>query len=220
MSIFIGKDCWNIIAKYGLSTKDLLSLRSTCKYLNNIVKSMNEEWFRAHQWFLISMSNKSKAKSAVKVHRHELNYNCIDDTHPKVQEFLQKNNYTRNYYSYELFHRKVNFKKKIITEGEVTLDDCKNRYHWNQVVPKSRNDIPHTGYNKHNIYIYYYLIECYRYYNKKHLTELKNTQQEIDELKPQVDRYEYLLGKIDELHEKYYDNEIFKDCRVNSYKGV
>ena len=196
MSIAIGKDCWNLIAKYGLSTEDLLALRATCKYLNNIVKGMNEEWFRAHQWFLISKSNKSKAKSAVKVHKYDLKPDCIHDGHPKIVELVENN---LGYYGYDLYSRKNQLKAKMIKDGDVTFDDCKIRYHWNQVVPKSRNDIPHTGYNKKRVYIYYYLIECYRYYNKKHLSELKSVEQEINQLKSMVERYEFLLTRRDEL---------------------
>jgi hypothetical protein len=64
----IGKDCWNLISEYGLTDKDLLSLRATCKFMNEVVKNMNELWFRAHQWFLIKYCTKSKVKSSVKKH--------------------------------------------------------------------------------------------------------------------------------------------------------
>lgn len=217
MSINIGKDCWNIIAKYGLSTKDLLSLRLTCKYLNGIVKSMNEEWFKAHQWFLISKANKSKAKSAVRLHSRGIGPDCVSDHHPEIQKITNNGG---GFFAYDWYNRKRDAKIKLIDDGVVTIDDCKVKYHWKQIVPKSRNDIPHDGYKKNNIYIYYYLIECYRYYNKKHETELKRVEQEINELKKHVDQYNYLLTKKDELKQKYVNNEIFKDCRVTSYKSI
>lgn len=228
MANLIGKDCWNIIAKYGLSVNDLLSLRATSKAMNNIIKSMNEVWFKAHQWFLISLSGKTKAKSAVRVHSRELNPDCISDKHPLIESDAKNENnaYDRGYYNpfynpYRYERNEKREKKKIlILNGDLTLDDCCNRYHWNYVVPKSRNDIPHDGYNKKNQYIYYYLIECYRYYGKKHEIELRRIDREIDELKPKVDSYYELLQKKEELSQKYMDNDIFKKCRVDNYKSI
>jgi hypothetical protein len=214
MSNLIGKDCWNIIAKYGLTEKDLLSLRATCKHMNNTIKSLNELWFKAYQWFLISTSNHTKAKSAVRVHDRELNVDCIKDNHPLLGDVVQNNaNYAGRI-------RIVEKKSILIAKGDLTLDDCDNRYHWKYVVPQSRNDIPHDGYDKKNQYIYYYLIECYRYYNKKHEIEIRHIDKELDDLKPKVDRYHELSAKREELSQKYHENNVFKKCRVDNYKSI
>jgi hypothetical protein len=185
--------------------------------MNNIVKNMNEEWFKAHQWFLISTSNKNKAKSAVRVHETQMHPDCIAHNHPLLKEIYDQET---NGWRYDLYNRKQELKRKLIANGEVTVNDCVNRYHWKTIVPKSRNDIPHEGYNKKNSYIYYYLIECYRYYNKHHESELKRVNNEIDELHPKVERYYNLLKRKEELNDKYKDNEIFKKSRVNDYKSV
>lgn len=220
MSIVIGKDCWNLIAAYGLSTKDLLSLRATCKYMNNIIKSMNEEWFKAYQWFLISVSNKNKAKSAVRVHNRELRPDCIGGNHPLLAEVNQPNPYGYGGWMHNQYNRKQEIKQRMIKNGEFTIDECTCRYHWRTVVPQSRNDIPHEGYNKKNQYIYYYLIECYRHYNKINEAEKRRVDSEIYELEPKVERYNYLLKRKIELSDKYKDNEIFKSRRVNEYKSI
>lgn len=213
MANLINKDCWNIIAGYGLTEKDLLSLRATCKYMNNMVKSLNELWFKAHQWFLISTSDKSKAKSASKVHNYNFGYGCVKDEHPLLSSIYRDNGWYSKYSINEL-------KTNLIQKGELTLNDCSKKYHWKVIVPKCRNDIPHEGYNKKNQYIYYYLIECYRYYNKKHEAEIRQINKEIDELQVKVNRYYQVMMEKEILSKKYVDNDVFKNRRVDQYKSI
>ena len=71
-------------------------------------------------------------------------------------------------------------RKKIIEDGAFTLDDCKQKYHWQHIVPTKRDDIPHKGYNKERNYIYYYLIECYRYKSHRKITDMNMNKRTMD----------------------------------------
>ena len=204
----IGRDCWNLIAECGLTDKDLLSLRATCHYMNGIVKGMNELWFRAHQWFLIKHGGSRKVKSAVKKHVYSQTVveHCIPYNHPALKDTG--------------YHNRYSLKQQMIQTGKFTLDDCKQNYHWKHIVPKERDDIPHKGYNKKNKYIYYYLIECYRYKSNKKRVDANTARRTMDRLEHYVREYNEAKRELKKQEKLFSDNDIFNGVVINSYEGV
>ena len=211
----IGKDCWNLISENGLSDKDLLSLRATCKFMNRVVKHMNELWFRAHQWFVIKHGSGSKVKSSVRKHTRtqDVTYNCIPSGHPIM--------YDPKYSQYPATNRYygITRRKKIIEDGAFTLDDCKEKYHWGYVVPKKRDDIPHKGYNKERNYIYYYLIDCYRHKSHRKKTDMNINKRIMDRLENKYQEYMRCKNENEALAQQYVDNNIFQTAKVLTYQG-
>lgn len=214
----IGKDCWNLIAER-LDNKDLLNLRQTCKYMNVIVKNMNELWFRAHQWFLCNHS-KSKVKSAVKVHTKnstfQPNYCALS------KEMEQKYNIRNiiperwgNVMRYN--HAKV---VQLVQQGLISVEDCKCSWHWVYKVPSKRDEIPRTGYISKNTYIYYYLMECFRYFSNKHQVEMNHNQRVIEKSEAAYRAYMKASAQLRLLKRKYEENNVFSKKKMNTYKGI
>jgi len=218
----ISKNAWSIIARE-LSVQDLIQLRAGCKWLNDVVRSMNGRWFRAHQWFVARKGTKSKVKSAIKCHPGRMTYQCISDKHPLINDVDVK--YQR--------------KRQIIADGLVTENDCTSRRCWSYTVPKTEQDVPlGKGYKpKRNIYLYWYLIECYRHKKKKQVravNEYNNyiigcqrdrhqKKREIEWLQKQIkhskEREEELHVKRDAKIAKNEHNQVFDGVRINNYKG-
>jgi hypothetical protein len=104
---------------------------------------------------------------------------CIPRNHALMENPKYKNYPVYSYYSN---NNNMTRRKKIIEDGAFTLDDCKQKYHWQHIVPTKRDDIPHTGYNKERNYIYYYLIECYRYKNHRKTIDMNTNKRTMDRL--------------------------------------
>lgn len=227
----LGRDCWNLVAA-DLSVKDLLHLRSTCHYMNRIVKTMNERWYRAHQWFLIKYGDKKKVKSAFRKHRvvkrkyhngtSEILYttnDCIPPDHPAL--IGSNHNY----------HEIVRICQELIKSGQFTSKDCKRKEHWTIVTPQKESEIPNDGCDKKQAYIYHYLIECYRFHKDRHIRELarlENTIAATQTKKAELEtEHRLTVAKLQDLNEKYaadsnkfVGNNIFAKKMVTKYSGV
>ena len=222
----ISKDAWRIITEQ-LTVKDLLQLRGTSRYLNEIVKSLNTRWFQAHQWFVSRKVSKSKVKSAIKCHIRRLNANCIAQNHPSVHG--------------ETWYERRERILLGIADGILTEADCTNKRCWVYKVPNREQEIPldRKHYNpKRNRYIYWYLIECYRHYkhhekNKveyylsqanQNIRQIKASRQKIEALRKQNEILSNNQAKLEEKFRlekaKYDSNMIFEGTRINGYKGV
>lgn len=123
-----------------------------------------------------------------------------------------------NYY-YHANNTNISRKKKIIQDGAFTVDDCKERYHWSNIVPKKRDDIPHKGYNKDRNYIYYYLIDCYRHKSHRKQTDMNINKRIMDRLEGKYKEYMRCKNENDTLAQKYVDNYIFDNAKVLTYDG-
>ena len=225
--LLLSRDAWRIIAEH-LTIQDLLALRRCCKKLNVVVKSMSDRWYRAWQWFVIRYSNASKVRSAVKQHTTRVvTPYCIDINHKKIPVEL------RRHTNFNTFNLRNNHIKKLIEDGELTELDCCHAYHWSYVTPKTEQDIPlDDKYKpKRNKYIYWYLIECYRHFSRRHCDSLayhENTltsmKRQIEQTKLMVQRQErelpILEQRLKQQQAMYKDNDVFGKTRINGYKGV
>jgi hypothetical protein len=221
----ISKNAWGIIA-HKLKVQDLIELRRTCQRLNDVVTGMNPRWFRAHQWFVGKNVSKGKVKSAVKTHAgRRLRHHCIPDNH-KLAGVHGWN---------ARFHRKI----EGIQDGTFTEADCVRRTCWQYKVPQREQDIPlDKNYKpKRNVYMYWYLIECYRYYKREenqNIDYFNNSiireqrarvgmQNEIVGLQKAIEVSKVREIGLREKHEvalaKYKRNDVFEGMRINSYKG-
>jgi len=222
---FLGRDVWSIIGEQ-IAVQDLLALRQTCRGMNDIVKKMNERWYRAYQWFLIRKGSKTKVKSAVRKHKSAgVTRHCIPNNHPAI---MAMNVYlANNDYAYSVVQKKA----QMIKSGEFTVSDCKDRKHWSVIVPTCCSDIPVDGCNPKKLYIYHYLIECWRYNNNKHQVRLHALLRESEELGRRRERLLWKLGNTEaqmrstngailEMRSQYAENTIFENCRIDLYKGV
>lgn len=221
----VSRDVWCMIAEE-VTIQDLLALRATCKHMNKMVKSMKQRWYRAWQWFVIQHLQAKKVRSAVRSHTGRFSSNCISMTHKKIPKELQS---TR----YGLHQQRLFIISKMIKKGELTEMDCECRYHWKYIVPKTEQDIPldKNFKPKRNRYIYWYLIECYRYYGTQHNETLEKQKSMIEATKNQIKSYEITLQKrkaelpllerkYKETNKKYKGNNLFAGVRINGYKGV
>lgn len=147
--VFVGKDCWNIIAEFGLIAKDLLTLRQTCKYLNGIIKSLNQIWFRHYQWQLCqskSLANKKKVLSSVRKHVNRFSEYC----------FFCNSKCPCGHYSPPQYmsYQHAQYVRNQMKTGELTEEHCRERSHWKVIVPQNSNDLPMTGYVSKNLYLF------------------------------------------------------------------
>lgn len=214
------KDVWKLIGQQ-LKLKDLLSLRQCSQFLNDVVKSMNMRWFRAHQWFVCRHGTKSKVKSAVKKHRGDATTSCFPANHPCFYVGGNRIDY----------HARQAAAKALIDSGEFTEEDCKDNWHWNWVTPKSEHDIPLVKYNKKQTYLYWYLIECYRVYSPRHKEDVQRAQREVVSLRDRIKELEHALVRARlrlpeaekeaaEKMAKFRANAVFEGARVNTYKSI
>ena len=221
----ISKNAWGIIA-HELTVQDLIQLRGTCRHMNTIIKSMNARWYRAYQWFVGTKVSKSKVKSAVKCHPKDVAEACIRRSHPTLAGMS--------------YYEQYNAKRRLIRGGAYTTADCKNRSCWQYKVPTREQDIPlDKNYKgKRNRYIYWYLIECYRYYKKDqndtikvHQGGIKHQQQDRERMKREIKYLKQSIAssitseaaseeKLAVAVAKYQENAVFEGKRINCYKGV
>lgn len=223
----LGRDVWSVIGSK-LSIRDLLALRQTSRAMNNIVKQMNDRWYRAYQWFIITKVDCKKAKSAMKVHRpHIKSVDCVPQSHPLLVA-LSKQPWTSAIHVQ--WHQT---RKQILESKDFDRNNCENRYHWAVVVPNEESEIPlGKHYIKKREYMYHYLIECYRYYSHKHSTTLADSTRRIRQLeseKKDLERrwrdgkrqLEEAEERVEALKKKYVGNDAFKTVKyINRYNGV
>ena len=223
-------DVWKYML-YELPCKDLMQLRQTCKHMNKIVKNMNEYWFKAYQFFLMTHLQAGKAKSAVKAHKGPLRYYCISHKHDKVQKRMIEMWPETNIQMIG-YHQRLKVIEILMKENSFTENDCNYKQHFSFTIPKSPTEIPlNIGYVKKRKYIYHYLIECYRLYKKQHNNNLKYLKERCITLREELDscaqrlergRKELLQleGKIENASKKYKDNHIYDGKRIDLYKGI
>lgn len=220
----ISKNAWGLVAQ-DLSVQDLLQLRGTCKWMNNVVTSMNSRWYRAHQWFLVNKGDQRKAKCAIRCHTQRFTINCISYYHKRLSGVRWN-------------QRDVVF-ARLVEEGGITEKDCHHHDHWIYKVPQNEQEIPlDKGYKpKRNVYMFWYLIEVYRHKTKDikemmdrhkesiHYERLRRPQmmQQIEYLhKAIAQSLENEKQKVREYQAKkaaYEANNIFEGVRINCYKG-
>lgn len=220
----ISKNAWGIIA-HELSVQDLIQLRGTCRWLNNVVQSMNARWYRAHQWFVARNGAKRNVKSAVRCHTAALRGYCIPLSHAKLQGMSWRE---------KQIAIQSGMEKGVFTEA-----DCDKRLHWKYKVPEREQDIPlDKGYKpKRNCYMFWYLIEVYRH-KKKDVKEritayngaLVDCQRQREQNRWAIKRLQEEIAashvREQELHVKrdaaiavHQANDIFEGVRINCYKG-
>lgn len=218
----IGQNCWTLIANE-LRPLDMLNLRATCKYMNNIIKKMNSRWYRSYQWYLTRKCDK-KVKCAHVAHWDCVTADCIPDNNPILLSLLEKDTN---------LHIMV-AKKRMITAKLFTvanINECVDKFHLRTIYPKSESEIPLTGCDPKRIYMYHYLIECYREKHSQHQTKLlkfpeqiKKAEQDIEymfsRLQRDQKRLEVMRVKFDVLQKQYANNHIFEGTNIARYKGV
>lgn len=217
---FLGRDVWSIIGDQ-LPVQDLLSLRQTCHGMNAIVKKMHERWYRAYQWFLIRKGSKAKVKSAVKRHKGPVKESCVPSNHPILVAAGPV------VYQNTLRDRKA----ELIRKGDFVVSNCKDRNHWECIVPGSCGEIPIDKCNPKKLYIYHYLIECWRFNDNKHQIQIRGCINEFENMERRRQRLLWKLSNnekymvaaseaLQSLKQKYAENNIFEGARIDLYKGV
>jgi len=103
-------------------------------------------------------------------------------------------------------------------KGELTEQDCKERTHWETILPQRFSDLPLTGYDKRKKYIYYFLITAYREMKRKNDQEIARLESRIRKLKPAYVEYMAVKDKIKRV--KHTETEIFKGKRIDTYSSV
>lgn len=228
----ISKNAWSILIEE-LSVRDLLELRRTCKRMNEIVKSFNERWYRAHQWYVNRVVSHAKVKSVAKIHQSSLTALCISRAHPRLNGLS--------------WNQKSLLINSGVQDGTFTKADCRIRYHWKYKVPAREQDVP-LDYNykpKRNKYIYWYMIECYRQMKTKTLDKISFRRAEVDKHKNQrtilkktnqeklieIERNKRRIVESYDLEDQarvelleairgHEVNKIFEGVRINCYKSV
>lgn len=218
-----GKDIWQVIGS-NLTLRELLALRQTCHAMNAVVKKMNERWYKAYQWLLIRLGNTSKVKSSVRVHKGPVNVGCISNDHPDLRCIWNDVDLTG--------HKLQQGRLRILSNG-FCLEQCENKTHWSVNYPESEGAIPlGKHYLKYRVYLFYYLIECWRHFSQKHRHLLvgfrikaANLEQEKLGLESSWRRVQTELEEAKRLTSveaaKYIGNDIFDQvAAINRYQGV
>jgi hypothetical protein len=215
----ISKNAWSLIAP-DLSVQDLIQLRGTCHRLNDVVRGMNARWYRAHQRFLSEKVAVSKVKCKVKCHIKKVDPYCIPRNHHLLKGLNGWN---------QVYHAKC----QMIANGELNENDCCKRSCWSYKVPSKEEDIPLDPKHykpKRNVYMFWYLIECYRYYKKRDVANIRyysdmvrDCQQRRWRMESEIQRLTLdqvaYQEKLEVAQNKNKTNLIFDGQRINSYKG-
>lgn len=231
----ICKNIWGLIGNQ-LRLQDLLELRRSCKWLNQIVKGMNARWYRAHQWFMGKHVNKNRVKSAVRVHHYPISSRCVAYNNNPLIDQVRKDVFDNS--RIVPVHQILQY---IVDNEMIKESDCNRTYHWITKIPTSEREIPLEPKQykpKRNIYMYWYLVEAYRVLKRKHEKTLlyheeryanaqktqRRSAEEIRRLQDRIERAKkseaYHAQLKEKLKGKYAGNDIFKNFRVNNYKGI
>jgi hypothetical protein len=144
---------------------------------------------------------------------------CIPYNHPNLAGLM----YGSNAY--------MSATKELLTDNfDVNL--CKYHRHWNWKVPDNERDIPiDKYYDKKREYIYFYLIECFRFFKHRNENSLmanerilqdaihreKRLALEINYTKQQILESQQ---RIERLSKRYKNNDVFDTVsRIDTYHG-
>lgn len=216
----VSRDVWTRILSLGLSVRDLLAVRTTCHYLNDVVKSMQMYWYRQYWYYLAKYFSARPNPFVARVHLagYYNPYSCIRDA-PRFRMLP--------------YSERRMAVMCALRAGEVTQqNDCSNTSHFRKIIPKTAEDIPidERFTTRGNPYIYRYLILVHRYHAERHRKKLDSLDREVISADIRVQKCRRDLAYAESMHrqacdelaaeKEKYPHHIFDGVRITSYRGV